>query len=80
MLTLAAERYVRSTQQNVVCLGAFVDAHIAHHILAKSAMITPDTETFIGNDIQLDVLKEFRVLRRQTILLDCEIRVSDTCK
>ncbi len=39
-------------------------------------MTTPDTETFIGNDMQLDVLREFRILRSQSILLDCHITVS----
>ncbi len=78
VLTLA-ERHVRSSQQSEVCLGAFVVAHFAHQILVESAMINPDTETFIGNDMQLDVLKEFRILRSQNILLDCHITVSTIC-
>ncbi len=79
MLTLTVERHMRSTQHSAVCLGAFVDAHSAHHLPAKRAMIAPETERFVGSNLQLDVLKEFRVLRRKNILLDCQIRVSDKC-
>ncbi len=80
VLTLSAERHMRSTQHSAVCFGAFVDAHSAHHLPAKRTMIAPETERFVGNNLQLDVLKEFRVLRRKNILLDCQIRVSDKCK
>ncbi len=80
VLTLAAESHMRSTQHSAVCFGAFVDAHSAHHLPAKRTMIALETERFVGNNLQLDVLKEFRVLRRKTILLDCQIRVSDKCK
>ncbi len=77
--TLVAERHVRSTQQSGVCLGAFVDAHSAHYLPASRTMIAPETETYIGDNLQLDVLKEFRILRSKSILLDCQIRVSDYC-
>ncbi len=76
VFALDAELHVRSTQQSRICLGAFGNAHIAHRILANSRMIAPDTECFVGNNMQLDVLKEFRILRRQNILLDCQITVS----
>ncbi len=80
MLTLAAERHMRLTQHSAVYIHAFVDAHSAHHLPAKRTMIVPETERFVGNNLHLDVLKEFRVLRRKNILLDCQIRVSDKCK
>ncbi len=59
VLTLAAERHMRSIQHSAVCFGAFVDAHTAHHILAKRTMIAPDTERFVGNNLQLVEDKTF---------------------
>ncbi len=41
--TLAAERHVRSTQQNVVSFGAFVDAHTLQSRFSKKSTMNTQT-------------------------------------